>query len=60
MMDRKSVEPDSLEAVLTSANAAYDKYKKVKPHLYPEEGRVHFVQGWLRQAYENLYNKINS
>lgn len=59
-MNKKNIKINSLEAVLTSANAAYDKDKKEKPHSFPEEGRIHFVQGWLEQAYKNLYNQINS
>lgn len=57
-MNKKKIQDDSLEEVLASANAAYDKHKRENPLLYPEESRVHFVKGWLEQAYENLYNKI--
>lgn len=59
-MNKKKIKADSLEEILASANAAYDKHKREKPLLYTEDSRVHFVKGWLEQAYESLYNKINS
>lgn len=59
-MSKKNEVIHSLEEVLSAANVAYDKNKEEQPNLYPESGRVHFVIGWLSQAYENLYNRINS
>lgn len=60
VMDNKKIKADSLEEVLSAANAAYNKHKEEHPNLHSESERVHFVHGWLSQAYENLYNKINS
>lgn len=51
---------DSLVDILAAANAAYDKNIKKEPLIFKEESRIHFVQGWLMQAYENLYKRINS
>lgn len=58
MNKKKNKIADSLEEVLAVANASYDRCKEEKPQLYREEDRIHFVQGWLKQAYNNLYKKI--
>lgn len=59
-MNKKRIHVRSLKEVSLEANAAYDKYRKENPDLYPESSRVYFVQGWIETAYNVLYEAINA
>lgn len=47
----------TLEEVLLKANASYDEDMKLRPDIHSEDGRIPFVLGYLKRAYEVLYNE---
>lgn len=49
----------TVEQVLEAANAAYDEQIKKNPQTNEEEYRANFVLGYLKSAYERLWNECN-
>lgn len=49
----------TIEQVLEAANASYDEEVKKNPIINTEEGRANFVLGYLKSAYERLWNECN-
>lgn len=50
----------NLEQVLAAANASYDEQIKKNPAINNEEYRASFVLGYLKAAYERLFDEYTA
>lgn len=50
----------TLEQVLEAANVSYDEEIKKNPQINKEEGRASFVLGYLKSAYERLFDEYTA